>query len=79
MQKRLMISAVLYPIVQSVLFGAPLVLVASLMGPGGLWLLPYLALMSLTMAAPIAWELAPRLSLELSGDDRLTRFREGRR
>ena len=79
MDKRLVISAILYPIVQSVLLGSAVVLLVSVDGAELGRLLPYAVLMSLVMAAPIAWEIAPRLSLELSGQDRMSRFRAGRR
>jgi hypothetical protein len=77
--KRLLIAAVLYPVVQSFLFGASVVLVAAGLADHAGLLLPYAALFSLVMAAPLAWEIAPVLSLELSGRDRLSRFRAGQR
>lgn len=77
--KRLVIAAVLYPVAQSFLFGASVVLLAVAHAASLGALLPYAAIFSLVMAAPLAWEIAPVLSLELSGRDRLSRFRAGQR
>lgn len=77
--KRLVIAAVLYPVAQSFLFGSAVVLLAVAHAGALGVLLPYAAIFSLVMAAPLAWEIAPVLSLELSGRDRLSRFRAGRR
>lgn len=77
--KRLIIAAVLYPVLQSLLFGASVVLVAVGLADHVGLLLPYAAIFSVVMAAPLAWEIAPLLSLELSGRDRLARLRAGQR
>lgn len=77
--KRLIIAAVLYPVAQSCLFGSSVVFIAVAHAAQLGALLPYAAIFSLVMAAPLAWEIAPRLSLELSGRDRLARFRAGQR
>ncbi len=71
MDKRLIIAAVLYPVVQAVLLGATAVpLIVWL--PGELAaLLPHAVIVSLTLAAPISWELAPALSFELGREARL--------
>jgi hypothetical protein len=77
--KRLMIAAVLYPVVQAVLFGGAIVLIAAGFAEAAGMLIPYAVLASLVLAAPLSWDIAPALSLELSGKDRLSRFRAGRR
>jgi hypothetical protein len=79
MQKRLIIAAMLYPVAQSFLFGAAVVVLVVGYADVLAWLLPHAAIFSLVMAAPLAWEIAPVLSLELSGRDRLSRFRAGQR
>lgn len=77
--KRLMIAAVLYPVVQAVLFGGAIVLIAAGFAEAAGMLIPYAVLASLVLAAPLSWDIAPALSLELSGKDRLSRFRAGKR
>ncbi len=78
-EKRFVIAAMLYPVVQSFLFGAAVVVVAVGFADHLGALLPHAVIFSLVMAAPLAWEIAPTLSLELSGRDRLSRFRAGER
>jgi len=65
MRIRTAISAVLYPVVQSVLFGsgALVVLTVPALREYAVGLLPHVAIFSLVMAAPIAWTLAPRLRM----------------
>jgi cation transporter-like permease len=78
-EKRLMISAVLYPVVQAVLFGGAVVVIATGFAEAAGTLIPYAVLASLILAAPLSWDIAPALSLELQGKDRLSRFRAGKR
>ncbi len=67
MEKQLMLAAVLYPVVNAVLFGAGCIVVLSLYEPRAAVLLPIVIGWGFALAAPISWLLAPSLSLELSG------------
>ena len=65
MSKRLILAAVIYPMVNAVLFGAGATAVLSL-DPANSPMLYTVIVGSFLAAAPIAWDIAPRLSLELS-------------
>lgn len=67
MEKQLILAAVIYPIVNAVLFGAGAAVVLSFFEPRAAVLLPIVVGWSFALAAPIAWLIAPSLSLELSG------------
>lgn len=65
MKTRLWIAALLYPVVNAVLFGIgtiPLLSVRSLSEQAST-LMPTVVIASLVLAAPIAWFIAPRLRL----------------
>jgi hypothetical protein len=66
MSKRLILAAIVYPMVNAVLFGAGAATVLSL-DPGNLPVaLVSVIVASFVAAVPISWLIAPRLSLELS-------------
>lgn len=67
MSKQLIIAAVIYPMVNAVLFGAGAVAVLSLFAAKAALLLPIVIAASFLVALPIAWFIAPKLSLSLSG------------
>jgi hypothetical protein len=65
MSTRLWIAVIIYPVVQSVLFGlgiVPMLSFRSLASHLPL-LLPDLVIASVVMAAPVSWSIAPRLML----------------
>ncbi len=77
-EKRLVIAAVIYPVVQSVLFGSAVAVIASGFADAFGSLLPHAVLASLVLAVPLSWDIAPALSLELSGKKRLSGSRSQR-
>ena len=70
MQRQLIITAVIYPMVNAVLFGAGAVFVLSLYAAQAALLLPIVIAASFVLAAPLSWLIAPKLSLMLSGQGR---------
>ena len=70
MQRQLIIAAVIYPMVNAVLFGAGAVFVLSLYAAQAALLLPIVIVASFVLAAPLSWLIAPKLSLTLSGQGR---------
>lgn len=67
MSKRATIAAVIYPMVNAVLFGAGAIVVLSLFAAEAKLLLPIVIVASFVVALPISWLLAPKLSIALSG------------
>lgn len=62
MKTRLMIAALVYTMVQGVSFGVGAILVlATPLAPLAMQLLPWVIGVSIVLAAPVAWFLAPRL------------------
>jgi hypothetical protein len=62
MKTRLMIAALVYTVVQGVSFGVGVILVlATPLAPLAMQLFPWVIVVSIVLAAPIAWLLAPRL------------------
>ena len=66
MSKRFTLAAIIYPMVNAVLFGAGAVAVLSIAPENTPTLLVAVILASFVVALPISWLLAPRLSLQLS-------------
>ncbi len=66
MSKRFTLAAIIYPMVNAVLFGAGAVAVLSIAPENTPTLLVAVILASFVVAVPISWLLAPRLSLQLS-------------
>lgn len=66
MSKRLMLSAVVYPMVNAVLFGFGVILVATLGRYEAGAYLPIVIGLSFALAVPISWLIAPTLSLRLA-------------
>jgi hypothetical protein len=65
MKTRLWIAAMLYPVVNAVLFGfgiVPVLSIRSLSEQAGTWM-PIVVIASLILAAPISWLIPPRLRL----------------
>jgi len=66
MRKRLMLSAIVYPMANAVLFGFGAILVATLARyEAGTWL-PIVIGLSFALAAPLSWFIAPTLSLRMA-------------
>lgn len=65
MSTRLWIAVIIYPMVQSVLFGLGIVPVLSIPALAAhlSLLVPDLVIASVVMAAPVSWNIAPRLML----------------
>lgn len=66
MRKRLMLSAVVFPMVNAVLFGVGAVAVLSFFEAAAGDLMPAVVAASFVLAAPISWLIAPSLSIRLS-------------
>lgn len=66
MSKRFTLAAVIYPMVNAVLFGAGAVAVLSLAPENTPTLLIAVIVASFVVAVPISWLLAPKLSVQLS-------------
>jgi hypothetical protein len=66
MSKRFTLAAIIYPMVNAVLFGAGAVAVLSLAPENTPTLLIAVIAASFVIAVPISWLLAPKLSLQLS-------------
>jgi len=66
MSKRFTLAAIIYPMVNAVLFGAGAVAVLSIAPENTPTLLVAVIVASFVVAVPISWLLAPRLSLQLS-------------
>ena len=67
MTKHAILAAIVYPMVNAVLFGFGAILVLSFFAAEAAILLPIVIVASFVLALPIAWVIAPRLSLRLSG------------
>lgn len=66
-KKRLMLSAIAYPMVNAVLFGLGAIVVLSFFtAQADVWL-PAVIVASFVLAVPLAWMIAPQMSLRLSG------------
>lgn len=65
MKTRLWIAALLYPVVNAVLFGFGIIPLLSIkaLSQQATTLMPTVVIASLILAAPIAWFIAPRLRL----------------
>ena len=66
MSKRFTLAAIIYPMVNAVLFGAGAVAVLSIAPENTPTLLVAAIVASFVVAVPISWLLAPKLSLQLS-------------
>jgi hypothetical protein len=66
MNKRAILAAVVYPMVNAVLFGFGAITVLSFFSAQAAQLLPIVIVASFVAAVPISWIIAPRLSLSLS-------------
>jgi hypothetical protein len=66
MSKRFTLAAIVYPMVNAVLFGAGAAAVLSLAPDNLPTLLVGVIVTSFVVAVPVSWLIAPRLSLELS-------------
>ena len=66
MPKRFTLAAIVYPMVNAVLFGASAVTVLSLAPENTPTILVAVIVASFVLAAPISWLIAPKLSLQLS-------------
>ena len=66
MSKRFTLAAIIYPMVNAVLFGAGAVAVLSLAPANLPILLVAVIVASFVVAVPISWLIAPKLSLQLS-------------
>jgi cation transporter-like permease len=66
MHKRLMLSAVIFPMVNAVLFGFGAIAVLSFFQSSAALLLPITVVASFILALPLSWFVAPTLSIRLS-------------
>lgn len=66
MSKRFTLAAIVYPMVNAVLFGAGAAAVLSIAPENTPTLLIAAIVASFILAAPISWLIAPKLSLQLS-------------
>lgn len=66
MSRHMQLAAVLYPMVNAVLFGLGAVVVLTMFVSQAALLLPIVIAASFIVAVPIAWLIAPRMSLKLS-------------
>lgn len=66
MRKQAIVAAVIYPMVNAVLFGFGAIAVLSLFSDQAATLLPIVIVASFIAAVPISWFMAPQLSLSLS-------------
>ena len=66
MSKRFTLAAIVYPMVNAVLFGAGAAAVLSIAPENTPNLLVAVIVASFILAAPISWLIAPKLSLQLS-------------
>ena len=66
MRKQAIIAAVIYPMVNAVLFGFGAIAVLSMFSDHATTLLPIVIVASFLAAVPISWFMAPQLSLSLS-------------
>jgi hypothetical protein len=66
MRRQAIIAAVLYPMVNAVLFGFGAIAVLSLFSDQARTLLPIVIIASFVAAVPISWFMAPQLSVSLS-------------
>ena len=67
MSKRLILAAIVYPMANAVLFGVGAIMVLTLFDGQAKTLLPLAIGASFVLALPLAWFIAPSLSLRLSG------------
>lgn len=67
MRKRAILAAIVYPMVNAVLFGFGAIVVLSFFSAQAAILLPIVIVASFVVALPISWIIAPKLSLRLSG------------
>lgn len=69
MRTRLAIAALIYPMVQAVLFGIGMVLLLAMSPPDGQQaLMPWMIGVTVLLSVPIAWSIAPRLRLRFRRD-----------
>lgn len=66
MHKRLMLSAVVFPMVNAVLFGVGAIVTLSYFAATAATLLPLVIAASFVVAVPVSWLIAPTLSIRLS-------------
>lgn len=66
MSKRFTLAAIVYPMVNAVLFGAGAAAVLSIAPENTPTLFVAVIVVSFILAVPISWLIAPKLSLELS-------------
>ncbi|MHB1102929.1 MAG: hypothetical protein ACYC0C_09180 [Devosia sp.] len=71
MQKQAILAAVVYPMVNAVLFGFGAIAVPAFFAKAATTLLPIVIVASIILALPISWFIAPRMSLALSGKRRV--------
>ena len=66
MSRRFILSAVVYGMVNAILFGFGAIVVLSFYEPYAATLLPIVVVASFVLAVPLAWYIGPRMSTKLS-------------